>query len=241
MLLTLSFENAQAEDNSTREVPSQYRSVDTSYPFFLFNENDYFRSNSEIYENQFNSEKISIDLSILQLKNFFLLEEHARLISQADTLLKSNNFENDLETQCEIGKWMTASLIKQQRMLEAENTWNSHCYQINKESFPEFEYFPEKKDPTTARVLSAIVPGSGFLYSGSYQKAVVSFLLNAVFIAGIVHYYSDQQYGIAGVLSYFELGWYFGGQNGAAEAIDNYNQKIKDDLQNTWIHNNLNF
>lgn len=83
----------------------------------------------------------------------------------------------------------------------------------------------KRKSPTTAGVLSAVLPGAGHLYTGRPGKAITSFLLNALFIAGAVAAFQHDSPVLGGILIFFELGWYVGGIRSAAQAAREANEK----------------
>ena len=81
----------------------------------------------------------------------------------------------------------------------------------------------DKKSRTKAIVMSAIVPGSGQLYSKHYGEAANSFLL--ISAVGLVYYYSLTQIGFLDALisvSPWLNKYYVGGMNRAAELVDIY-------------------
>lgn len=65
------------------------------------------------------------------------------------------------------------------------------------------------KSPVLAGTL-AVLPGAGHLYCGRYKDAFASFMLNGLFIAGAVESYRQDLPLVGGILTFFELGWYFG-------------------------------
>lgn len=67
-----------------------------------------------------------------------------------------------------------------------------------------------RKSPQLAGTLSAILPGSGQLYTERPQQAAVAFALNAAFIYGAIEAWNNENYAVAGILSLFEIGWYGG-------------------------------
>ena len=79
---------------------------------------------------------------------------------------------------------------------------------LDKEAF-------SRKSPLLAGVLSATLPGSGQLYIGRQGDALLAFVLNGLFVVGIIEALDHDQVAIAGVLSLFEMGWYAGGIYGA--------------------------
>jgi len=80
------------------------------------------------------------------------------------------------------------------------------------------------KSPALAGTLSAILPGSGQLYNGRLGDALLAFLLNGLFIAGITQAITHQELAIAGVLGFFEVGWYAGNVYGAVNGAHKENR-----------------
>jgi len=91
------------------------------------------------------------------------------------------------------------------------------------------------KSPTLAGIMSAVVPGAGQLYAQRRQDAVVAFLLNGVFIWGMVESFQHNKEVVGGILAFFELGWYGGNIFSAISSTYKYNQKLKDDFRQKLI------
>lgn len=87
-----------------------------------------------------------------------------------------------------------------------------------------------QKSPILAGVLSAIIPGSGQLYIGRKQDALVAFLLNGVFIAGAMESFRKNEDATGAILLFFEAGWYAGNIYSATSGAHKYNRKSKEDL-----------
>ncbi len=81
-----------------------------------------------------------------------------------------------------------------------------------------------KKSPVLAGILSGLLPGSGQLYNGRLGDAVLAFLLNGLFIAGSIEAIEHGEHAIAGVLSFFEAGWYTGNVYGAVNGAHKHNR-----------------
>ncbi|MFQ5729676.1 MAG: tol-pal system YbgF family protein [Waddliaceae bacterium] len=86
------------------------------------------------------------------------------------------------------------------------------------------------KSVRQAQTLNAILPGAGYYYVGQKRSALTSFVLNTAFIAASYHFFEKGNWGAGLFTSSLELGWYFGGINGAGLAAKEYNQCIYQDL-----------
>jgi hypothetical protein len=96
-------------------------------------------------------------------------------------------------------------------------------------------YAASRKDPTTARVLNAVLPGSGYLYVHQYQTAVTSFGMNALFIVATCQLFAAHQQAAAIIAGGFEGGWYLGGIVGAGLSADIYNHRLREQLGKPYL------
>lgn len=87
-----------------------------------------------------------------------------------------------------------------------------------------------QKSPALAGTLSAIIPGSGQLYLGRKQDALVAFLLNGAFIAGAMESFRKDEDATGAILLFFEAGWYAGNIYSATSGAHKYNRKSREDL-----------
>ncbi len=88
----------------------------------------------------------------------------------------------------------------------------------------------QKKSPRLAGALSAFLPGAGQLYNGRLGDAVLTFLLNGLFIAGTIEAIQHDQFAIAGALGFFEAGWYGGNVYSAVNGAHKYNRRADETL-----------
>lgn len=109
-----------------------------------------------------------------------------------------------------------------------------------KESLSEFlaDYHHCAKSVTKAQTLNAILPGAGYYYVGQKKSAFTSFVINTLFAAAAYQFF-DHGYLAAGLITLsFEMGWYFGGINGAGLAAKEYNQHLYENLGKEFLIKN---
>jgi TolA-binding protein len=80
------------------------------------------------------------------------------------------------------------------------------------------------KSPVLAGIFSGLLPGSGQLYNGRLGDALLAFFLNSMFIVGAVEAIHRNSPAVAGILSFFEAGWYAGNVYGAINGANKYNR-----------------
>ncbi|MFH2012834.1 MAG: tetratricopeptide repeat protein [Pseudomonadota bacterium] len=128
------------------------------------------------------------------------------------------------------------SYVEEEKWPEAQGSFR----EITKESdlYPFAENFASGlgeidklplKSPSLAGTLAAILPGAGHLYTGRKKDGTTAFLLNGAFIWGAVESYNSENYVVAGILTFFELGWYFGNIHSAVGSAHKYNRRLKND------------
>ncbi len=198
-----------------------------SYPEILYKSGEYYRSMSEIMRLKFELgyEKDELQLDILYLKNAYKLKEYRKILDSAPGLMENPGVKNSPEKRHQVGKILTATLVNLKDYSKAADTWDACCSSSGRE-FVKPDEIPGMVDPDRARWYSTFLPGSGLLLSGEYGKALVSFLLNSITLYGIYHYGTHQQMGTAGLLLFFEIGWYAGGRNASAEAAEDHNRAL---------------
>jgi outer membrane protein assembly factor BamD (BamD/ComL family)/TM2 domain-containing membrane protein YozV len=94
----------------------------------------------------------------------------------------------------------------------------------------EYENLPQKSE-LLAAVLSAILPGSGYVYAGRYGDGLSAFLLNALFIAGTVAAVNNELYATSALTGGVGLPFYIGNIYGSANAVKKHNSGIKRELR----------
>jgi len=87
------------------------------------------------------------------------------------------------------------------------------------------------KDPTTAGVMAAVLPGLGHVYVSRYKDALIAFLLNGLFIWATVEAVNHDQNVLGGILAFLEVGWYSGNIYSAVNVTHKWNRKVRDDFR----------
>lgn len=111
-----------------------------------------------------------------------------------------------------------------------------------KESIPligQYDKLPQKSK-TLAAVMSALIPGSGYIYAGRYGDGITAFIINALFIAGAIAGFHAENYALAGIVGGVGLPFYFGNIYGSANAAKKWNLNVKMGLKDR-VHVTLDF
>ena len=102
------------------------------------------------------------------------------------------------------------------------------------------DYSQQSLSVSKAQLLNAILPGAGYAYVGQEKAALTSFLINALFIAASYQLFNHGYVPAAILTTGLEMGWYFGGINGAGLAAKEYNERLYERLaRDTMIENKL--
>ena len=94
----------------------------------------------------------------------------------------------------------------------------------------EYQELPQKS-PVLAGVMSAIIPGSGYMYAGHYGDGITAFLINGLFIAGTITGINQENYPVAAVVGGIGLPFYFGNIYGSANAARKWNREAREGLR----------
>ena len=95
----------------------------------------------------------------------------------------------------------------------------------------EYQDLPQKS-PVLAGVMSAIIPGSGYMYAGHYGDGITAFLINGLFIAGTITGINQENYAVGAIVGGIGLPFYFGNIYGSANAAKKWNLGVRDQLRN---------
>jgi hypothetical protein len=211
------------------------------YPEVLFRQNDHHRAITEALRVQFEfqADDRRYDLNQLIYRSYLRLEAYDEADVIADYLLDNETSGTSDPIRRGIAACQVWSLTEREDEVAAEQVWKRYLQDDTIDAYPSIKMIPEVIDPEKAKRYAMILPGSGFLLSRQYGKAVVSFMLNALFIAGSYHYLSQRQFATAGLLMIFEIGWYRGGIEASAEAAIANNQQTARQYRQRWYDTNL--
>lgn len=87
-----------------------------------------------------------------------------------------------------------------------------------------------QKNPTTAGIMAAVIPGMGHVYCGRPKDGLTAFLINGLFIWAAVESFEHDNDVLGGILTFLELGWYSGNIYSAVNSAHKYNRKVRNDF-----------
>jgi outer membrane protein assembly factor BamD (BamD/ComL family) len=90
------------------------------------------------------------------------------------------------------------------------------------------------KNPVTAGVLAALMPGLGHAYVTRYRDAAIAFILNGLFIWATVEAFDGGHDALGAILGLLELGWYTGNIYSAANVAVKYNTKMQNEFRRSF-------
>ena len=91
-----------------------------------------------------------------------------------------------------------------------------------------WERLPQKR-PLTAGLLS-VIPGGGYLYCGRYQDALTAFFINSALIYAAWECFDKELYGLGGIITVIETGFYAGSIYGGISSAHKFNQARKNEF-----------
>ncbi|MGE5789667.1 MAG: tetratricopeptide repeat protein [Syntrophaceae bacterium] len=100
-----------------------------------------------------------------------------------------------------------------------------------------YQELPEKS-PVLAGVMSAILPGSGYIYAEHYGDGITAFVINGLFIAGTITAIHQENYAVAGIVGGVGVPFYLGNIYGSANAAKKWNLSARNEITRK-IHSTL--
>ncbi len=193
---------------------------------------DRFRTLSD----QYRGEEIGRRALFMLAETYYQKKDYDQTINVLDILLTS--YPDDPQADAarikiglsylRQGDWRRAG--EEFRKLPPDSLLGKQAYELAEES-KKYPGLP-RKSPTVAAGLSAVLPGAGQLYIGRKSDAAVSFLLNGSFIWASVEAFHHKNNVTAGILLFFESGWYLGNIYNAANGAHKYNRRAEQDFMN---------
>jgi len=92
-----------------------------------------------------------------------------------------------------------------------------------------YQELPEKS-PVLAGIMSAILPGSGYIYAEHYGDGITAFIINGLFIAGTVTAINQENYALAGIVGGIGVPFYLGNIYGSANAAKKWNLGVRNEV-----------
>jgi len=86
-----------------------------------------------------------------------------------------------------------------------------------------------QKSTVLAGFLSAVLPGSGYMYAEHYGDGVTAFLINGLFIAGAATGFHQENYAVGAIVAGVGLPFYFGNIYGSANAARKWNLGVRNE------------
>lgn len=93
----------------------------------------------------------------------------------------------------------------------------------------QYRELPEKS-PVLAGAMSAILPGSGYIYAEHYGDGITAFLINGLFIAGTITAIHQENYAVAGIVGGVGVPFYLGNIYGSANAAKKWNLGVRNEI-----------
>ena len=103
----------------------------------------------------------------------------------------------------------------------------------------EYQNLPRKSE-VLAGTMSAVLPGSGYMYAGHFKDGLTSFFINGLSIAGAATGIQQENYAVGAIAGGIGLPFYFGNIYGSANAAKKWNSAARDELRYR-IHSVLGF
>lgn len=87
-----------------------------------------------------------------------------------------------------------------------------------------------EKSPLLAGIMSALLPGSGYLYAERYGDGITAFVINGLFIAGTLTAVHQAHYALAGIVGGVGTPFYLGNIYGSANAAKKWNLMARKEI-----------
>ncbi|MBU3917504.1 hypothetical protein KKA14_18375 [bacterium] len=214
-----------------------------SYPLALYDQGDYYRAISEFLRLKEDDSvgKNNPEIDLYLLKSYLKLKQYDQIEILAGSILEKRSHLHDPAYISEASSILSISYLETENFGKAEEIWQRYLDDSQNHLFPLSKKLEGEIEPEKAKLYSTILPGAGMVLTGEYGKAVVAFLVNALFIAGSYQSFNKEQYGLAGIFCFFEISFYVGGRNASYESAENHNNQLKREFYRSWKASQLEY
>ena len=94
----------------------------------------------------------------------------------------------------------------------------------------QYRDLPEKSQ-VLAGLMSAVLPGSGYMYAGHFKDGITAFLITGLSVAGTVTSIGQENYAVGAIAGGIGLPFYFGNIYGSANAAKKWNTSVRNELR----------
>lgn len=94
----------------------------------------------------------------------------------------------------------------------------------------------QPRSAPAAGLLSAIVPGAGYLVGGRKRTALFALLFNGLIAWSTIEFVRQENYGAAAFATLLGSGFYIGSIMGSVRAVDHYNQQKRHSIIKKSLH-----
>lgn len=195
---------------------------------YAFDKMGRYSEASDVYKSLMFNSSIEETAKIYFLRNSFLQGDYSKYYN-----LASNDLYKPKKFQTESEKLSNFSLLYMNEKLPERNDFLSFYSDSDKEiiiGFYDRKLNPGNKDPLTAGILSAIIPGAGKIYTEEYTDGITAFLLTGVLAYLAVDNLQDDHntrgWIFAGLATYF----YAGNIYGSVASAQIFNARIEFNL-----------
>jgi len=188
------------------------------------------------------NEELGKNSQYMLAESYYQLKEYNLAIEVLDEFLRIYPKDPQADAArvkkgiCYLRQGMWQSADKEFENIPAHSSLGSIARGLAEES----QKYPsiKKKSPYIAGTLSAILPGAGQLYIGRPRDAVVSLLLNGLFIWGAIAALDRGNNLTGGILISVESGWYLANIYSAVSGAHKYNcsadQRFMEQIENKY-------
>ena len=184
-----------------------------------------FTEAADNFKGLFFGSQLSEEARLLFYESIFFQNDYKSLRELADKKnYSSSKFAKEIERLKYLSYFLDNSALPDENVVLKNFPDSVHSRLIN---FYQQKKFPLYKSPTTAIILSTLIPGSGKIYTGEVGDGITSFIATALttFLA-VTNFNADHQFRgwlFSGLAAFF----YAGNIYGSAASAQIYNAKIQ--------------